>query len=446
MKTQHDPLSIVLYGLTYHYIGGLSFFKDISYDFLLNELSEERPHGIAELSNIAKAEELIGSIDGHISIADIAKILEHAVENALNEANTNRVSHSITGGLDSRILLSILKKFDVEIHGYTYGNPQSIDCLIGKKIADELKIPYSVYNVAYDKVSFRKAAEDSIRLGNSLCSLHRTHRVNAIKNEAKHGDIMFLGTMGGEYVKGANRDDYIVSDFVYEYVEKPELDTIKKYMHARGLKHNDELAVQVKEVMDKQSYVIDKENMELHALLEIAAKLHHGQNLIQYSKYIPYVRTPFCDPEYMKVLFKSKYNFLYRRKKQSTLKYKKENPRFGTSMQNFLDKELGEMMYSYGFNAKEYLFSPYYAGFVAKLRKRKMKTPPTFPLDRWMEEFVKDTLREILNSSSSIKEYYDISLMLRELDQSSLPQTEQFWLKYTCPIQLYLTEQIYGVK
>jgi len=442
---KHDPASLVLYGLCYHYIGNRSFFEGENYESLLEELPAERLINLVELKNLIKAEDLLRQTDDSISIIDISKSLEEAIVKTLNNANTNKVSLSITGGLDSRILLSILKKLDVELHGYTYGNPDSIDCVVAKEIAKKLEIPHKIYNIVYDNVSFRKAAEESIKLGNSLSSLHRAHRVEAAKNEAQFADIMFLGTMGGEFIKGADQDDYIVSKFVYKYSEKPELETVKKHMKLRGLWQNEEIAAKVKEVMDKQPYIYDKANMELHALIEIAAKLHHGQNTIQYSQFIPHVHTPFCDPDYMKILFKSKYNFLYRRKHQSPMRYKKDNPRFGTSMQYHLDKELSKLIYSYRFNASEYLFSPFYAGIVAKLRKKRMKNPPTFSLGQWMEDFVKDTLQEILDSKSFINDYYNIPTLLAELNRDRLPQTEPFWLKYTCPIQLYLTQKIYGV-
>lgn len=431
----------VIYGLTYHFVGISEAVKTFD-----NKTIYSISEGLNALNGIilVPKEELDAPVDNTIDIADIAKILSQSVDRQLNEANTDKVSHSITGGFDSRILLSILLKLGVEIHGYTYGNPQARDCLIAKEIAEHCGIPHTVHDIRFDKESFRKAAEESIIAGEYVCSLHRAHRLEAIKRESEFADTMFLGTMGGEFVKGANHEDYIVSNFVYEYAQKKDLDTIRKYMRIRGLKANDDLALAVKEVMDEQPYIKDAENMELHALLEIAAKLHHGQNLIQYPKFIPHVFTPYCDPDYMKLLFRSNYNFLYRRKTQKPGKYKIENPRFGSMMQQHLNRDLARIPYSNGFSTAEYLFSPYWAALKAKQRKRKLKTPPTFPLGKWMEDYVKEMLQEIIDSGSSVCDVYDIPLLLKELDRPNLPQTEPFWLKYTCPIQMYLTDKLIG--
>lgn len=440
-KKKQNEANMVIYGLTYHHVGvkSLASNKD-------NMTTDTTANGLKALESHFQisGKELIASVNEAIEIPDIAKALSLAVERQLNEANTDKVSHSITGGFDSRILLSILLKLGVEIHGYTYGNPQARDCLIAKEIAEHCGIPHTVHDIRFDKESFRKAAEESIIAGEYVCSLHRAHRLEAIKRESEFADTMFLGIMGGEFVKGANHEDYIVSNFVYEYAQKKDLDTIRKYMRIRGLKANDDLAIAVKEVMDEQPYIKDAENMELHALLEIAAKLHHGQNMIQYPKFIPHVFTPYCDPEYMKLLFRSKYNFLYRRKTQNTRKYKIENPRFGSMMQQHLNRDLARIPYSNGFSTAEYLFSPYWAALKAKQRKRKLKTPPTFPLGKWMEDYVEEMLQEVIDSGSIVCEVYDVPLLLRELDRPNLPQTEPFWLKFTCPIQMYLTDKHIG--
>jgi hypothetical protein len=434
---------MLLYGLSYHYVAGRTFFKGIEQEHLCDYLDLPGKETHARLQRLCHLEAFSGPINPDIGIADIAKALYSAVERSLNEARRDKVSLSITGGVDSRILLSILMKLGVEIHGYTYGDPEATDCLIGKEIASLRKVKHVVYDIRFDKDTFGEAAEESIRLGDSLCSLHRAHRVEAIKPESEYADTMFLGTMGGEFIKGANHDDYIVSDFIYEYAQKGDLDTIFKHMKIRRLKADENMALEIKDVMDNQSYIKDKENMELHALVEIAAKLHHGQNLIQFSKFMPHVFTPYCDQEYLRVLFSSKYNFLYRRKTQSPLKFKIDNPRFGCLMQKHLDADLAKIPYANGFSAREYLISPFYAALKARFRKRRIKNPPTFPLGKWMEDYVKEQLQFILDSRSFVCEYFDISQMLRDLNAPNLPQTETFWLKYTCPIQMYLTNQIF---
>lgn len=439
-----DRISIILYGLTYHYIGGRTFFKGVDQNHLLDLLRGSDTKVERGKDDICATRLLQKQYDPDIEIPDLANALTAAVEKSLNNSNTDKVSLSITGGFDSRILLCILKKLDIDIHGYTYGNPKAKDCLLGKEISKMLKVDHTVYDIRFDKDLFASAAKESIRVGDSLCSLHRAHRVEAIKRESAHADTMFLGTMGGEFVKGANHDDYIISDFVYDYAKKGDLDTISKYSKIKCLKPDDQVIREVKSVLDRQSYIRDKDNTELHALIEIAANLHHRQNLIQYTKYIPHVYTPFCDKEYLDVLFSSKYNFLHRRKTQNHMRFKLENPKFGSIMLQYLNKDLPKIPFANGFSAQEYLISPFYAAYKARYRKRRFKAPPSFPLGQWMQEYVKEQLKDILQSESQLCDYFDIPEMLRELKADSLPETETFWLKYTCPIQMYLTQEIFG--
>jgi hypothetical protein len=63
-----------------------------------------------------------------------------------------------------------------------------------------------------------------------------------------------------------------------------------------------------------------------------------------------------------------------------------------------------------------------------------------------MEEFVVNNLNSIIESESILNKYFDIHLLLKELDQPNLPKDEPFWLKYTCPVQIFLTQKIFGYK
>lgn len=441
-----DKVSLILYGLSYHYIGGRTFFKGIAQGQLPSFPNITTSDGGSNINGIDTSQLLRRRIDPDIEIADVTKALVLSVEKSLNASQANKVSLSLTGGFDSRILLSILKKLGVDIHCYTYGDPEARDCVIAREIAGNLRVPHTIHSVTYNASTFSTAAQESIRLGDSICSLHRAHRVEAIKRESEYADVMLLGTMGGEFVKGANHDDYIVSDFVYDYAKTNTLETIDKHLKIRCIKVTEDLILEAKRILDDQHYIKDRENMELHALVEIAAGLHHGQNLIQYTKFFPYVFSPYSDLDYLKVLFSSRYNFLQRRRQQTSAKYKLENPRFGCLMQRFLNRSMAKIPYASGFSADEYLASPYYAAVKAKYRRHKQINPPTFPLGNWMAEFVREQLRSMLDSGSFVCNYFDVSQMLSELERKDLPQTEAFWLKYTCPVQMYLTQKIYGVE
>jgi len=444
IESKISKKSVALYALGYHYLARQTLFEDIEYSRPGTVLTYDK--NVIAIDSYWSADDLILQHNSDIEIKDIAKALEVAIESRLNSLNVGKVSHAITGGIDSRILLSILLKLGIEIHGYTYGNVNSVDVVIAKKIAKQYNIPYKNYDIKFAENDFAEIADKSIELGDTLCSLHRAHRIKAIEQESEYADTMLLGTMGGEFVKGANRDDYIVSNFIYEFSETPTTELIEEYFGVKGLKSNAFNVDEMFKSLVNENYVKRKDSMELYSLVEIAAGLHHSQNFTQYRHYIPNVITPYCDINYLETLFQSKYNFLHRRKTQNKAQYKLSNPRFGSRIQDYLNKDLATMRYSYQFSAKEYLISPYYAGLLSKLRKKKYKYSSNFPLGNWMADYVKNNFDNIKGSDSMINDLFEVDKLRDELNLGALPTTESFWLKYTTPIQIYRTLKIYGVE
>lgn len=438
--------SIAVYALGYHYIGGKTIFMDIK--TILPGSFLQYKEGFLTESTYWTPKELLSIEQGHVDIHDLASELERVIKQSLTAVSRGSVSLSITAGIDSRILLSILMKLGVEVHGYTYGNPSSSDCTIASEICSKVGIPHSIHKIDFTVDAFTKWARKSIELGSSVCSLHRAYRIAAIEREAEYADTMILGTMGGEFVKGANREDYIVSNFIYDYCKAQSNDVIIKYLKDKGIIYGieKELVNRIANFFSNEKYIIDKDNMEMYVLCEISAGLHHGQNITQYGEYFNNILIPYLDIDYLELLFSSQYSFLYRRRSQPPTEYKLKNPMFGCKMQYHLNQKLSGILYGNGFSAKDYLFSSYYAGLKAKILRKTKKSPPNFPLENWFAVFAKQNLRIILESGSIIKELFDIDSMLDELNLPVLPKNESFWLKYTTPIQMFYTLQSYGVE
>ena len=214
-KTSVSPESSAIYALTYHFLDGNTIFKGVYHNRAAQKLLY--CNGKLVIDRYWYPEYLLSLNKRNVSIEDISDLLVQIIRSILNRVNSNKISHSITGGMDSRLILSIIRKIGVNAHLYTYGNPESADCKIAKMISEEIGANHSVYDIAFDMNSFRKEADYCIELGESLASLHRAHRLAAIRKEAAHADTMFLSTMGGEFIKGANRSDYIVADFIYNF-------------------------------------------------------------------------------------------------------------------------------------------------------------------------------------------------------------------------------------
>ncbi len=81
----------------------------------------------------------------HISSSEIEADLLSLVNLKVRESQ--KLSLSLSGGMDSRVLLSLLKNNRIEFfETHSFGNPNHPDCLVAKKIIDDLGIPHYHYN------------------------------------------------------------------------------------------------------------------------------------------------------------------------------------------------------------------------------------------------------------------------------------------------------------
>jgi hypothetical protein len=441
-KTSVSPESSAIYALTYHFLDGNTIFKGVYHNRAAQKLLY--CNGKLVIDRYWYPEYLLSLNKRNVSIEDISDLLVQIIRSILNRVNSNKISHSITGGMDSRLILSIIRKIGVNAHLYTYGNPESADCKIAKMISEEIGANHSVYDIAFDMNSFRKEADYCIELGESLASLHRAHRLAAIRKEAAHADTMFLSTMGGEFIKGANRSDYIVADFIYNFRFNNNFNYLIGCLKDKCVNIE---AVDTKKIMDlinNIQWLISTKNLEFNALFEISASLHHSQNDLLYSKLIPNIITPFIDIDYLELLFSSRYNFLAKNKNVPHFLNRMRNPEFACRMQKYLDPELAKIKYANGFSANEYLKNPIYAAFVSRERKKKLYKVKNFPLGKWMKEYITFNLQRILESNTPIKQIFNVEELLREIKNKPTGNTESFWLKFSTPVQIFRIMEIYS--
>jgi len=60
---------------------------------------------------------------------------------------THHISLSLSGGMDSRVILSFLLRDNISFDTHTFGNPNHPDSLIAKKIADRFKLKHEQINL-----------------------------------------------------------------------------------------------------------------------------------------------------------------------------------------------------------------------------------------------------------------------------------------------------------
>ena len=106
---------------------------------------------------------------------------------------------------------------------------------------------------------------------------------------------MFLGTLGGEFVKGVSEDDYIVPSIVFENWGTLRLDnvTIQKWLENKKIN----ISTVNKEIL--LNYLISEPYFQgnivqrkMASLTHITAHLHDAQDIILYQYPMKYVFTP----------------------------------------------------------------------------------------------------------------------------------------------------------
>lgn len=423
--------SIAVYSLTYHFIGGITLFKDIYYN---------QPAHVFEFNgrniNISEYWNPVELIQGNcISSKDeIISILNHCYNQYKHFVSGKSISLSLTAGVDSRIMFSMLS--DIKPHAYTYGRRNSIDCIIAQTLASKAGLTHSVYEFSATEQYFKEYAKKAIITGHSLCSLHRAHRLWAIEQESKIANVMFIGTMGGEFVKGVNRDNYIVADFIYEFIENPTDKTIIDSLRERFM-NVDKINVDwLKSFFRKQRWFQNPQYADLYVLTDISTHIHHAQNDTNYSSYLQTVITPYTDIDFLEVLFKSKYVYYRNQNPKRSFKGRLRNHEFSSDIQCALNYSLAKVPYNSGFKASEYNFSKTLSTILAQIRKRKYRATSNFPLKEWMNDFVTNELTSIILRKDLVTDLFYIDKMIQEIKTLETKSNEAFWLKYTTPIQI----------
>ncbi|MFW6046575.1 MAG: hypothetical protein ACOCP4_02150 [Candidatus Woesearchaeota archaeon] len=429
--------NIAIYTLTYHFTGGRTLFhivfhnqpaERLHYDG--NKLENDYYWNPADLLTLTKRDK---------KILDISNALSDAVESNLQIIDNNRISLSLTGGADTRNLLGIFLSKTIKPHLYTYGNPNSADCKKATSIANGLNLKHEVHDIQMDAITFERYARHIIRQSGGLSSIHRVHRIIAVEREKPYAESMFLGTLGGEYVKGVSEDDYIVPPVVYDNwkTEHYKVDMLKSYFNRKRLNFDPQFVQKIVDFLSHEPYMKGEIiKRKLNSLNYITAHLHDAQDVNLYNTVMDYVFTPFLDIDYLETLFSSQFTFDQKEIVKNKMLRRFENPIYASRFLETTYKPLTKFRYSGEHIPAEVLTNKYYAGFMKLIRqKTKPKYPPNFPLDDWMKEFVLKKL-PICKEYKILEETFDLDEMLNELKSEKYNPKESYWLKYTNPIMM----------
>lgn len=324
---------------------------------------------------------------------EIAKTFQSILKDYLNKLNARKVSVPLTGGLDCRSALAAILDDKYSIQTYTYGHPLSSDTIIGKNTAEKLGLPFTNYHLQ-DKSLYLDLEQEIFEYGNSLVSSNRAHRLWGVKKETENADVMILGYLGGESVRGLWPDDLIISKAVRKTWEGKENITniVKEAFNAAGLSNYS------KDDLDYAITSLEYFNLKNHQknyfrfLFEVKSHLHFAQDLYLFQKHTKPLPI-FMDLDYLYLLFSSPYNLLNKHSMTKNKLKKLSSPEYNCNIIYRLNKNLAKIKTSNGFSPEEFVKNKYFA-YLKRLRQslKKKKFHANYRFEAWRVDLLRNNM------------------------------------------------------
>lgn len=436
-----NKLSGAIFALFQHFINGQTILEDVLFSQPATTITYSNKINI---SNYWNRKELLNQNGCKYSKEDLTQFFKTNTKNIIEYFNPQNIHLTQTGGRDTRTILSSLLANKVKPNLFTFGFPTGRDVIVSKDIAKKLGLEFNnPYIEKPNDETYQKLVNEIVSFTNPLIHLHRAHRLDAIKKQVdKYGqiDILFMGAMGGDYIKGVSFNDYIVSKFIrrfiFEEIDKREL--IEQTLNENFLRYDDRiieelfLLVNQIEFMNAETF----KQKEFLIAFDLIGSVHDIQDISIFDNYVDKVICPFMDIDFLEILFNSPFSLLDHNRNSKNLIKKLEGGELQSTIIKNLYPKLAEIEFANGYTANDVLGNNilYFLKRVY-LRLFKLKSSSTFSYDNWFYSFVE---KNIDNLTNTIDAQYDIDKVLKEFQNIQHLTTEGYWQKFTNPINLSL--------
>ena len=453
-KPQIDYNNIAIFELFEHFVEGYTLFKNVSYSapgtcFTINTYENFHSRNI-----YFNPKEIFGNISENLmSIDEFSQFWETLIHQYIEYLRPNKISLTLTGGNDSRMILASLLKRNTEVNLFSFGNPESFDTIISESIASLTGLNYHNYYLVRESKTYSDYVNKLLPIGNSLVNFHRAHRLHAVEQETNTNpetDMIFAGFMGGDYVKGLSYDDYITPRYLREWEFGKQAgsfnDITGKLLGLSFL--NDSLIDRplLDDCINTMPFFNSKvmKERQFNTLFHLIGSVHDWQDSYIFSKYVKYVVNPFMDIDFLKILYSSPFSF-FRINKKSGPKFLRHNrSSLHVGITDSLAPQLSGIVYAKSgfYSANEYLHdNPY---LLASKRFKRLHInnsySANFQYDEWFKPFILEKLKETEDLYPNIFKIREMS----EFVSSNIqwPQTEKQLHRITNPINILLNLKV----
>ncbi|MGI6338675.1 MAG: hypothetical protein ACOXZV_04760 [Bacteroidales bacterium] len=452
-KVTIDYENSAIFALISHFLNGATLFK---------EVISAKPGQIISFYGDILREDFYWEPESYlrnrkpkkVPVCYFSETWKNIINNYIEYFKPGGISVTLTGGNDSRMVLSALLFLKKDFHAFSFGNPESYDGVVAKKIAQEIQLNYANHFVKEPTLEWlENHADQLIVIGNSLINIHRAHRYDAIRSEKNiipDSDMVFTGLMGGEYLKEPRYDD-IVIPALFEKLsnfksKKDTLSYIKIQLESKGLITHllsiNEIYNRLMQIIEKGNGLSHKEKKFVYAFYYYGCS-HHTQDCNVFGQYFKYVVSPFMDIDFLEML--SEYHKWYVNRKINVVNRIFHSELF-VAVTDFLSPELSGIQYakrgSYSANdllrnKRKYLIKR----ILYLINKDREKYPKNFPVGKWLFDFCVKHLQQISPEFSSV---FNVNVLQDKLVAIQSKTTEASWHIITNPINLNLIYNYYG--
>jgi hypothetical protein len=447
-KLSLSPIILAVKTLLNHEVKGNTIFEGIHYTMPATEIT--LTNNFIRFDTYYNCKSLLGYQSEDKSLIYFAGLIKELVYQYHAYFEDNKCVISLTGGKDSRTILTALLANNISPVGVTYGTPESKDAVFATVLSKKAGIDHYIFDTDRTAEQFEKIAFEIIELGNSLINIHRGHRYSAFKrmNEIAGEDVSYYaGYMGGELLMGIFYDNLVFSDFITNFWEKSKNpssgihDLLKTHFFNIGGKDLENVVEQYSS-LQSFSLSLDKVQRQFHGLFEIGV-FHHSQDLYLAGKFFKYPVPLFLDIDFLQELFRSYYSFLHRDNKTRNLFKRYMLYEFNLNIQHILFPTLDDIPFAKrgSYNTSEFLKSKLYWSIIKGYRYlfEKKNFPPSFAYNTEYKKFLEKWLNEImLDRTSEINAVYDVTNALASLKNSPVLDSEKKLLPFSGIVMHYL--------
>lgn len=430
-ELQLDKTGLAVNSLFHHFTGGVTLYKNVrtspnaSEITFSDKLETEVYWSYKELAEFERQ---------NLSFDNFADKITHITKGYLDYIGSDKISMTLTGGMDSRTILALLLKLGYKPNTFTFGRGVSADVEAAKKIAKSFNLKFNNYAVPNPTSEWYDSLTDEIvEMGNPLIHIHRAHRLDAIKKEIEHNPdvkVLFTGAMGGEGIRGLHYDNLIVTNFVKRLHQGDDNTIMNEVLYDYFIDQDKIDIDDVHGVVKKLNYFSDDRKLnEFYVLYELVASLHDYQDLTIYQNKLPYVISIFLDIDYLEMLFSSQHS-LFDKDNLAGNQFKRINiPEVHCNLIDRIYRPLSKFKFVNGFSPREFLTNKYYYLFLRAVRKKfGKKYPPNFPYSDWYHSFIAENFNKL---DSSLEEIIDINRAKESFVGGNHKTVEGYWHKFT---------------